>query len=106
MCVCVCVCVCVCGVQVYALSAVTGAKVWSYSTNDEVKTTPALADGVLFVGSDDGNMYAFGVPRQHGIAALPPDSRALVRVGAATVPSSPGGMPPGYDNATRLGKRQ
>ena len=62
-----CACARVRGVQVYALSAVTGAKVWSYSTNDEVRTTPALADGILFVGSDDGSMYAFGVPHQHGI---------------------------------------
>ncbi len=42
----------------YALNASTGAKMWSYATDNQVESSPALADGVVYVGSDDGNTYA------------------------------------------------
>jgi uncharacterized repeat protein (TIGR01451 family) len=31
---------------------------WSYATDNQVESSPALADGVVYVGSDDGNTYA------------------------------------------------
>ena len=37
----------------YALNAKTGAKLWSYTTGDEVDSSPAVANGVVYVGSDD-----------------------------------------------------
>ena len=45
-------------VNVYALSAATGAKVWSFATGGPVQSSPAVADGVVYIGSADGNVYA------------------------------------------------
>lgn len=41
-----------------ALNASTGDTVWSFRTDDWIRTTPALAEGVVCFGSDDGNVYA------------------------------------------------
>jgi eukaryotic-like serine/threonine-protein kinase len=46
---------------VYALNAKTGAKLWSYATGSPVNSSPAVANGVVYVGSEDGNVYAFGL---------------------------------------------
>jgi outer membrane protein assembly factor BamB len=46
----------------YALDASSGAMLWSYATTEPVGTTAAIADGRLYVGSIDHNMYAFGLP--------------------------------------------
>jgi outer membrane protein assembly factor BamB len=43
---------------VYALNASTGAKLWSYTTGFEVTSSPAVAKGVVYVGSYDGYVYA------------------------------------------------
>jgi hypothetical protein len=47
--------------KVYALNATTGAFVWSYTTANSVESSPAVAGGVVYVGSDDDKVYAFGV---------------------------------------------
>ena len=44
--------------NVYALNALTGAKLWSYATGGPVYSSPAVANGVVYVGSDDQNVYA------------------------------------------------
>jgi parallel beta-helix repeat protein len=31
--------------------------VWNYTTGDHVRSSPAVADGKVYVGSDDGNVY-------------------------------------------------
>jgi len=36
---------------------------WSYATGDFVRSSPAVANGVVYVGSDDGNVYAFGLKK-------------------------------------------
>jgi len=43
--------------QVYALNALTGTLVWNYSTY-VIDSSPAVADGMVFVGSLDGYLYA------------------------------------------------
>jgi outer membrane protein assembly factor BamB len=48
------------GNSLYALNATSGAKLWSYATSGEVESSPAVVDSVVYVGSDDGNIYAFG----------------------------------------------
>jgi outer membrane protein assembly factor BamB len=40
--------------SLYALSAATGAKLWSYTTGDTVDSSPAVANGVVYGGSDAG----------------------------------------------------
>jgi len=47
--------------KVYALDESTGARIWSYTTGDDVSSSPAVADGMVFIGSGDYRVYAFGV---------------------------------------------
>jgi outer membrane protein assembly factor BamB len=44
--------------NLYALDAVSGAKLWSFGADGEVDSTPAVANGVVYVGSLDFNVYA------------------------------------------------
>jgi outer membrane protein assembly factor BamB len=44
----------------YCLSP-EGELVWKYETGDQVDASPAIGpDGTLYIGSDDGKLYAFG----------------------------------------------
>ncbi len=43
--------------KVYCLDASTGAEIWSYFTGGPVRLAPSYADGLLYVGSDDGVVY-------------------------------------------------
>ncbi len=47
----------------YAFNATTGAIIWSYKTGEAVLSSPAIANGVVYVGSNDGKVYAFGCPQ-------------------------------------------
>ena len=38
--------------NVYALNASTGAKLWSYTTGGDMDSSPAVANGVVYVGSE------------------------------------------------------
>ena len=44
--------------DVYALSASTGAKLWSFPTGYYIYSSPAVENGVVYVGSFDHNVYA------------------------------------------------
>lgn len=44
----------------YALDAATGSLRWKYHTEFEVYFSPAISGDVVYVGSLDGNVYAFG----------------------------------------------
>lgn len=46
--------------MLYALDAETGAEIWLREdvAGDIIDTPPAMKDGMLYVGSDDGNLYA------------------------------------------------
>jgi hypothetical protein len=35
---------------------------WSFGTGEEVFSSPAVANGVVYNGSDDGHLYAFHLP--------------------------------------------
>lgn len=43
--------------QVHCIDAETGAARWSFFTEGPVRLAPALADGRVYFGSDDGNVY-------------------------------------------------
>ena len=49
---------------IFALDAITGAKLWSYTTTGFgwFPDAPAVLDGVLYAGSYDHNLYAFSLP--------------------------------------------
>jgi eukaryotic-like serine/threonine-protein kinase len=49
--------------NVYALNAQTGTKLWSYDIGSLVEASPSVANGMMYVGSINGGIYAFGLPR-------------------------------------------
>jgi outer membrane protein assembly factor BamB len=49
--------------NVYALNAGTGAQLWSYMTRKSVASSPAVANGMVYVASWDGRVYAFGLKK-------------------------------------------
>ena len=50
--------------NMYALNDITGALLWQYRTGGPVYSSPSVADGVVYVGSDDSNIYAFHLPNR------------------------------------------
>ena len=70
--------------NVYALDANTGALVWTYSTGGAVEDSPAIVNGVLYISSVDGNLYALklseAVPPVAGFTASPLSGRAPLTV--------------------------
>jgi hypothetical protein len=47
---------------VYALNATTGSQIWVFPTQNQINSSPAVFDGVIYIGSQDGNFYAIGEP--------------------------------------------
>ncbi len=48
---------------VYALNASDGAKLSSYATGNILEVdSPAVANGVVYLGAWDDDVYAFGLP--------------------------------------------
>lgn len=45
---------------VYVLDVRTGAVLWKYFTGASVHSSPAVLDDAVYVGSEDGGVYAFG----------------------------------------------
>ncbi|MGC8668975.1 MAG: PQQ-binding-like beta-propeller repeat protein [Chthonomonadales bacterium] len=50
------------GSRIYAVSAISGTLKWKYPVDQPLSTTvhtsPAYADGLIYVGADDGKLYA------------------------------------------------
>ena len=46
------------GPQAICLDEATGAEEWAVSIGGNSTSTPAIHEGVIFIGSDDGNVYA------------------------------------------------
>ena len=46
----------------YCLNGSDGTVIWSASTNNIIRSSPAIADScfTVYIGSNDGNLYAFG----------------------------------------------
>ncbi len=42
-----------------AICAATGSQPWTFATGSSVQSLPAVANGVVYAGSGDGNLYAF-----------------------------------------------
>lgn len=53
--------------NVYALNAKAGVLLWSYRTHDGVGCSPAVVDGILYAGSYDDSVYAFGPKKGRNI---------------------------------------
>jgi outer membrane protein assembly factor BamB len=42
------------------LSLADGKQIWSYEIGQPIVSSPAVAQGVVVIGCDDGTVYAFG----------------------------------------------
>jgi outer membrane protein assembly factor BamB len=45
--------------NLYAFDAITGTELWSVPVGAPIRSSPAVANGVVYVGSLDNNLYAF-----------------------------------------------
>lgn len=43
----------------YAFNEKSGALIWTFQTESYIKSSPAISDGMLFIGSNDGVLYSF-----------------------------------------------
>ena len=43
--------------NLYAVDAETGEEKWRFETGDRVLSSPTIADGAVYFGSDDGHLY-------------------------------------------------
>ena len=59
----------------YALNASTGALLWNYSTGYYVESSPAVVDGMVYIGDANGNLYAFGLPKDYESGKFSPPER-------------------------------
>jgi len=55
---------------VYALNAHTGKTVWSAPVASGITSSPSVANGVVYVGSDGGTLYAFNAKTGAQLAAV------------------------------------
>jgi outer membrane protein assembly factor BamB len=46
------------GEEVTAPPASTGLQLWNFQTGAAVDSSPAVANGMVYVGSEEGNVYA------------------------------------------------
>jgi outer membrane protein assembly factor BamB len=46
--------------KLYLLNLANGQELWSYSIGSPIISSPIVSDGMVFVGANDGNVYAFG----------------------------------------------
>jgi outer membrane protein assembly factor BamB len=44
--------------NLYAVKASNGTKLWSVPTGGGIRSSPAIANGVIYIGSDDHKLYA------------------------------------------------
>ncbi len=80
--------------NVYCLDAKTGKKLWSYLTGGAVLGTPTVANGIVYVGSQDNALYALdartGALRWRFAGSLTFLAAPLVHDGVVYAPSQDG----------------
>ena len=72
---------------VYALRARDGTVLWSFTTGSFVYSSPTVSGNQMFVGSDDGMLYAFGIPNRPNAAP----TVALTSPADGSAPANPNG---------------
>ena len=64
--------------KIYCLDAATGRELWVFYTEGPVRLAPTVANGRVYVGSDDGHVYCLDVQDGHSVwnvRAAPSDRR-------------------------------
>ena len=78
---------------IYCFDANCGTLIWSYDTNQYNMAQPAVSDGILFIGSDSGYLYAFRDPLppegdlNHDGSVTTADAAIALRMAAGAVPA-------------------
>ncbi|MBA3826661.1 MAG: PQQ-binding-like beta-propeller repeat protein, partial [Ktedonobacterales bacterium] len=105
------------GNTVEVLDATTGARLWSYATGAPIYAAASVAEGAIFTGSVDGNVYAFApgnpvVPPADGacpatwtcqdVGAPSPAGNEGVAGGTWTVSAGGSGLAPSGSDQIRL----
>lgn len=76
---------------IYAIHTVNGSLKWKYATNGWVESTPAISQGIVYVGSNDNYIYALDAENKDlrwsyktggSISSSPSIIRGLVYVGS------------------------
>ncbi|RME89090.1 MAG: hypothetical protein D6770_05375 [Anaerolineae bacterium] len=44
--------------HLYAVNAGTGKRIWEFSTGGAINSSPVERNGILYIGSNDGQVYA------------------------------------------------
>src|SRR2546430_1534602 len=57
--------------SLYALDEATGSILWRASVYIDFYVSPVVADGIVYIGSTDGNLYAFSVNGVFPASRLP-----------------------------------
>ena len=60
--------------RIHALGIESREEIWSYPTKGFIDAAPAISDGVLYVTSDDGYVYAFTNQEDEDPQAPPPEN--------------------------------
>jgi hypothetical protein len=68
----------------YVLDLEKGQRQWAYDIGQPITSSPAVVDGMIVVGADDGRVYAFGHE-----SAVPRPRRGRRAPAAQTPPSTP-----------------
>jgi outer membrane protein assembly factor BamB len=83
--------------SVYALSAMTGARLWKFATGEPIlQSSPAVANGVVYAGSEDHVLYALnattGVQLWRYVTGSSIDSSPVVWNGTVYIGSGDGNL--------------
>ena len=54
--------------MVHALEAATGKELWTFASRARIDSSPAIADGRVYVGSGDGRLYVLSLTTGERIA--------------------------------------
>jgi outer membrane protein assembly factor BamB len=65
-----------------ALSTTTGSQIWNFTTQNVINSSSAIVNGVVYIGSQDGNFYAIGEPSSSTSLS---DLQLIVVIGAVVV---------------------
>lgn len=57
--------------KLYALDATTGTLKWSYDTGNYITSSPVVANGIVYIGSQSDKFFATTIPSVEAIASNP-----------------------------------
>jgi len=85
--------------QLHAFSRRNGEPLWSYSTQGPISASPAIAHGLLVIGSQDGIIYGFSDKDGVEVAVAPPAAVVAPEEAPVVAPTEVLPLPPATDEA-------